>query len=61
MNQQHMKEHNMSDYHVKKYPVLFTCRMSAAQHKRLLAKAKKQGLNASEWVRKQTDETNTNS
>jgi len=42
----------MSTYHTKKYPILFTMQMNAEQHKALMAKAKKLGVSASEFIRR---------
>ncbi len=40
-----------SEYHTKKYPVVFTVRMGEEHHKALMAKAKRLGISAGEVIR----------
>ncbi len=40
-----------SEYHTKKYPIVFTVRMSEDHHKALMARAKRLGVSAGEVIR----------
>lgn len=42
----------MSDYHEKKYPVLFTMQMTEKQHEALMLKAQQMGISAAEVIRR---------